>query len=117
MDAEPDRQVEGIDAVALHRAERAFLASLVGVARAAAILQVWVAKEAALKLTGTGLRTAPETFVVRHPDGWYVEPGVIATRRIYVHRIPAEGSVIMLAGYQPAPRLVVRRRNDPANLE
>ena len=101
VDAEADAPAEGIEAVALHRAERAVVSRWREADRNHGVLEIWVAKEAALKLVGTGVRTAPESFVVRHADGWGVEPGVLSASPILITPVEVPGYVVMLASHEP----------------
>ncbi|PVZ54458.1 4'-phosphopantetheinyl transferase family protein [Arthrobacter sp. H-02-3] len=55
---------EGFDAVVLTPAERAHLAGLTGTELFRARARLWARKEAWLKMTGTGLQTAPDTVDV-----------------------------------------------------
>ncbi|PPG39989.1 hypothetical protein C5C17_08980 [Pseudoclavibacter sp. RFBA6] len=66
----------GFDAYALHPDERARVSDLGQPAAVAARIGTWTAKEAALKVSGTGLRTEPASLRVdEHPDpehaGWH----------------------------------------------
>lgn len=101
IDAEAAGSGAGIEDVALHRAERAALRGLRGTDRTRAVLEVWVAKEAALKLVGTGLATAPESFVVRRDDGWGTDAGVLDERPVRIVPVPVPGYVVMLASHRP----------------
>ena len=98
----------GIDQVALHPDELALLAGAPAQVRSEEILATWVAKEAALKLTGTGLRVAPESFVVRHADGWHVGAGVLEKRPVAIGWVDIAGHVSALASFEPVARVVVR---------
>ncbi|WP_194291526.1 4'-phosphopantetheinyl transferase family protein [Cumulibacter manganitolerans] len=101
IDAEALGSGGGIEDVALHRAERAALGAMRGDERTRAVLEVWVAKEAALKLVGTGLTTPPESFVARHADGWGIPAGVLGDRPVTFTRVPVPGYVVMLASHRP----------------
>lgn len=60
---------DGFDTVALSPAERASLTGLPPAAQLPGRARLWARKEAWLKLTGAGLRTAPDTVeVLRNPD-------------------------------------------------
>ena len=60
---------DGFDAVALTEAERGALAGLSGQALVQERARLWARKEAWLKMTGTGLTTAPDTLdVLRRPE-------------------------------------------------
>ncbi|AXJ10667.1 4'-phosphopantetheinyl transferase superfamily protein [Arthrobacter sp. PM3] len=69
---------EGFDAVVLTPAEQADLAGLHGAALLRGRARLWARKEAWLKMTGTGLRTAPNTVDVRQDgqDGPAGRPGL-----------------------------------------
>lgn len=60
---------DGFDAVALVPAERQGLRGLSGPALLRERARLWTRKEAWLKMTGEGLRTAPETLDVLHRSG------------------------------------------------
>lgn len=102
----------GIDDVALHPSERAALDLLPAADRARELLRVWVAKEAVLKLRGTGLSVAPERFVVRHDDGWYDDgwyaAGGAPDARADVHWLDLPGHAAALATTGPVGRLSPR---------
>lgn len=71
VDAEDSAAVEfpGFDAIALTPAEAACVAAEPPELRDAARARLWVRKEAWLKMTGTGLRTAPAAVDVRMLPG------------------------------------------------
>jgi 4'-phosphopantetheinyl transferase len=60
---------EGFDAVVLTPAERLDLAGLAGASLLQARARLWARKEAWLKMTGTGLLTAPDAVDVREAGG------------------------------------------------
>jgi 4'-phosphopantetheinyl transferase len=67
---DPDRMgFAGFDAVALTPAEHEALGGMSGPALLRARARFWARKEAWLKMTGEGLRTAPDTLDVRHRAG------------------------------------------------
>ncbi|GAA1769267.1 4'-phosphopantetheinyl transferase family protein [Luedemannella helvata] len=63
----PDVDVAGLGRLALAPAERAIVAALPDGDRAAAFTRYWARKEAVLKATGEGLRTAPARVTVTAP--------------------------------------------------
>lgn len=109
VDTEHRSAGEGIESVALHPSEQRAVDRLRGDARRRAVLETWVAKEAALKLVGCGLQTAPETFIARQHDGWYVEAGALGADRIQLCVTELDDHVVAVATYRPDARLVVRR--------
>ena len=72
---------EGFDAVVLTPAERLDLAGLAGGSLLQARARLWARKEAWLKMTGTGLLTAPDTVDVREGGMGTPGPGSGTCRR------------------------------------
>lgn len=117
VDAERCGAGDGIESVALHPHEQQAIDRLSGDGRRRAVLETWVAKEAALKLVGCGLQIAPETFIARQSDGWYVERGALGSEPIHLCVTELDEHVVAVATHRPDAYLVVRRHPDVPKLD
>jgi len=79
----------------LHASERIYLQNLPQAEWHSAFLQIWTAKEAALKLIGTGLLQAPETMEWRGADVF----DHVQQRRLHLDIHSAESCICALARF------------------